>query len=147
LYSSAATLPYEIAGCDCTVTFDDGSSQSFDDWTAEAVGTPQPSGADFTVEVADASYSSGSYETNIANWALTFIPRGTATSAQSPFGNNQSTISGSGATNSDGVFTLDTSNAKIKNTGDWDYALMVQMTLPDGSIECFASDPEMEVGS
>jgi hypothetical protein len=83
---------------------------------------------------------------NVANWALTFIPRG-ATSQQSPFGNNQNTISGNGATRSDGLFTLNTGNVKIKNTGDWDWALMVQMVLPNGSVECFCSDPEMEVGS
>jgi hypothetical protein len=46
-----------------------------------------------------------------------------------------------------GVFTLNTGNVKIKNAGDWDYALMIQMTLPDGSIKCFSSDPEMEVST
>jgi hypothetical protein len=41
----------------------------------------------------------------------------------------------------------DASYVKIKNSGDWDWGLMVQMMLPGGAIECFSSDPEMEVGS
>ena len=148
LYSTDGTLPYEIKGCDCTVSFDEGQPQTFNNWTAEAVGTPQPSGANFTIKVADAAYSSGSYETTVANWALTFIPRGDDNDTQSPFSNNESTIVGSGALSNDppGVFTLDTTSEKIKNEGDWDYSLMIQMNLPDGSIKCFSSDPEMEVG-
>jgi hypothetical protein len=46
-----------------------------------------------------------------------------------------------------GRFTLDLGNVKIKNSGDWDWGLMVQMVLPGGAIKCFSSDPEMEVGS
>lgn len=146
LYSSAANPPYEVSGCEGTIGYSDGSSVPFSGWSAEAVGTPQPNGASFTLKVADASYSSSSNVTGVANWALTFIPRG-STRAQSPFGNNQNTISGSGATNNDGVFTLNLGNVTINNVGDWDWSLMIQMTLPDGTIKCFSSDPEMEVGS
>ena len=50
--------------------------------------------------------------------------------------------------NSNGVFTLDTGNVKIKNAGDWDWSLMVQMRMADGvTIKCFSSDPEMEVST
>jgi hypothetical protein len=148
LYSSATTPPYEVAGCEGTISYDNSTNQPFLGWVAEDIGTPEPNGATFTLEVADSSYASGSNETSVANWALTFIPRGTTT-VESPFGNNQNTISGSGATNNDGVFTLDLGNETIKNAGDFDWCLMVQMVLPgpDGAIKCFSSDPEMEVGT
>ena len=145
LYSSTVSPPYEVAGCEGLITYDTGS-QPFTGWNAEDIGTPQPSGATFTLTVADSSYSTGSNETGVANWALTFIPRA-PTTAQSPFGNNQNTITGSGAANNSGVFTLDLGNVKIKNPGDWDWALVIQMTMADGTtIKCFSSDPEMEVG-
>jgi hypothetical protein len=146
LYSSAANPPYDVAGCEGTISYNDGTVVPFSGWVSEDIGTPEPNGADFTVIVADSSYSSGSNETGVANWAVTFIPRGSTTS-QSPIGNNQSTVSGTGATNNVGVFTLNLRNATIKNAGDWDWSLMIQMTLPDGTIKCFSSDPEMEVGA
>jgi hypothetical protein len=146
LYSSSPNPPYNVAGCDGKVTFADGTRTDFPGWNAMAVGTPQANGATFELYVADSSYSSGSNVTGVANWALTFIPRA-GTSQQSPFGNNQNTISGSGATNNNGVFALNLGNAKIKNAGNWDWSLMIQMTLPGGTVKCFASDPEMEVGS
>ena len=145
LYSSAASPPYEVSGCDGTISYTNNAPDTtFSGWNAVDIGTPQPGGATLTVTVADASYSSSSNVTGVANWALTFIPRGT-TRAQSPFDNNQNTISGSGAVNNDGVFTLDLANEKITSSGDWDWSLMVQMTMPDGTIKCFSSDPEMEV--
>jgi len=97
--------------------------------------------------VTDSSYSTGNNQTGIANWALTFIPRG-STTAQSPFGNNQNTLTGSGGSNSNGTSTLDIGNLKIKNGGDWDWGLMVQMEMADGTtIKCFSSDPGMEVST
>jgi hypothetical protein len=152
LYSADAdspSPPYEVKDIQGTISYSDGSSSGFSGWSAENIGTPQQSGATFTFQVRDASYSSSSNVTSVGNWALTFIPRGTTT-AQSPFGNNQNAISGSGAANDPvnaGRFTLDLSSVKIKNSGDWDWGLMVQMMLPGGAIKCFSSDPEMEVGS
>ena len=146
LYSSAASPPYKIAGLEGTISYNDGSDVDFTGWNPEDIGTPEPNGATFTLMVADSSYSTGNNETGVANWAVTFIPRA-PTTAQSPFGNNQNTISGSGATNNVGVFTLNLGNETIKNSGDWDWSLMIQMTLPDGTIKCFSSDPEMEVGA
>jgi hypothetical protein len=148
LYSSATTPPYEVAGCEGTIYYDNSTNLPFLGWVAEDIGTPEPNGATFTLKVADSSYASGSNETSVANWALTFIPRGTTT-VQSPFGNNQNTISGSGATNDDGVLTLDLGNETIKNAGDFDWSLMIQMVLPGTPtvIKCFSSDPEMEVGT
>ena len=145
LDSSDAGPRYEIADCDGVISYDGSPDQRFDGWNAEDIGTPEPNGANFTLMVTDSSYDLGN-QTGIANWALTFIPRGSTTEL-SPFGNNLNTISGSGGSNSNGTFTLDTGNVKIKNAGDWDWGLMVQMTMPDGiTIKCFSSDPEMEVG-
>ena len=147
LYSSSANPPYDVAGCTDTISYNNNApDSSFSGWNAESIGTPQPSGAAFTLIVADSNYASGSNETGIGNWALTFIPRA-GTSQQSPFGNSQNTIASSGATNNDGVFTLNLGNIKIKNAGNWDWSLMIQMVLPGGAVKCFASDPEMEVGS
>jgi hypothetical protein len=146
LYTSDPNPPYDMSGCAGTITYSDAPNSSFNGWNAMSIGTPQASGAAFTLQIADASYSSGNNQTGIANWALTFIPR-SGTSQQSPFGNNQNTIAGSGATNNNGVFTLNLGNVKIKNAGNWDWCLVAQMTLPDGSVKCFASDPEMEVGT
>jgi hypothetical protein len=148
LYSSTPNPPYDVAGCQGTISYNNNApAGTFNGWNAVNMGTPQPSGAAFTLMVADSSYSSSSNVTGVANWALTFIPRA-GTSQQSPFGNNQNTITGSGATNNNGVFTLNLGNAKIKNAGDWDWSLMIQMTMPGGTVvKCFSSDPEMEVGS
>ena len=146
LYSSIANPPYEISGLEGTIYYDDGTDVDFNGWNAENIGTPESNGATFTLQVADSDYSTGTNETGVANWALTFIPRA-PTTAQSPFGNSQNTISGSGAANSSGVFTLDLGNETIKNAGTWDWSLMIQMTLPGGVVKCFSSDPEMEVGT
>ena len=152
LYSATTNPPYEVAGCAGTITFNNNApSLDFSGWNAEDIGTPQPSGAAFTLMVADSSYSSGNNVTVVENWAVTFIPRGTTT-RQSPFGNNQNTIAGTGVlVNNNGVFTLlnAQSNIKIKNAGDWDWGLMIQMVVPIAGVsvvKCFSSDPEMEVG-
>jgi hypothetical protein len=146
LYSSAAPAPYNVAGCEGTIYYNDNTDVELEGWVAEVIGTPEPNGATFTLEVADSDYASGSNVTGVANWAVTFVPRGTTT-AQSPFGNNVNTITGSGASNDNGVFTLDFGSQTIKNSGDWDWSLMIQMTLPSGTVKCFSSDPEMEVGT
>jgi len=140
-----ATPPYEVGSILGTVSYNDKGNSTFNTWTTEKVGTPQPAGADFSISVTDQGWSSGN-QTGIANWALTFIPRG-ATNGSSPFGNNQNTITGNGASGSNDTFTLNFTggNPKIKNPGSWDWSLMVQMTLPGGQIHCFSSDPEMEV--
>ena len=70
LYSTTVSPPYEVAGCEGVISYDDGTSQSFNGWNAEDIGTPQPNGASFSLVVADSSYSSGNNQTGIANWAL-----------------------------------------------------------------------------
>ncbi len=148
LYSANSPAPFNIAGCDGQVNFSDGSSQQFPNWAAANLGTPEPNGASLAVTVADSSYSSSGNVTGVGNWAITFIPRGANATSQSPVGNNQSTITGTGATNNNGQFALPLSNVSIKNSGDFDWMLMVQMIMSDGvTIKCFASDPEMEVGA
>src|SRR5215831_21355233 len=113
LYSSDPNPPYDVSGCAGTITYSDGTDDQFQGWNAQNLGTPQPNGASFTLMVADANYSSGNNQTSVATWALTFIPR-SGTSQQSPFGNNVNTITGNGATNNNGVFTLNLGNVKIK---------------------------------
>ena len=141
----ANTPPYEITGCSGLVSYADNTQSSFSGWNAEAVGTPQASGAAFSLIVVDNGYSATN-QTAIGNWALTFIPRGAQNNLASPFGNNQNTLTGSGVLSQNGnTFTLSIGNNKIKNAGSWDWALMVQITLPGGAIHCYASDPEMDV--
>jgi hypothetical protein len=144
LDSSATAAPFLISNCSGVITYADGSTGQWGGWAAEDLGTPEPNGATFTLNVVDTSYPLNL--TSVQNWALTFIPRG-STSQDSPFGNNVNTITGMGAANTNGNFALDLGGAKIKNAGDWDWALMVQMQLSSGEIRCFASDPEMEVGA
>ncbi len=146
LTSLASGPPYEVAGCQGSIVYNDNTPVShFLGFNTESIGTPQPSGATFKLQVYDADFANN--RTSVASWALTCIPRG-STQAQSPFGNNQNTISGTGATgDGNGTFTLDVGNVRIQNSGDWDYALLIQMVMPDSSIKCFSSDPEMEVGA
>ncbi len=102
--------------------------------------------------MTDAAYS-GSNATSIGNWAVTFIPRGSGTTDASPFGNNITTLTGTGGTNNNGTFTLNLGNNTIKNEGSWDWALMVQIIIPattgpspsPSMTLCFSSDPEMDV--
>ncbi len=143
----ANTPPYNITGCSGLVTYSDNTSAPINGWDAEAIGTPQPNGASFSLNVNDAGYSSTN-QTSIGNWALTCIPRSPTTQA-SPFTSNSNTITGNGATGSNGNFSLNFSNPvpKIKNAGDWDWSLMVQINLPGGVIHCYGSDPEMDVSS
>jgi hypothetical protein len=142
--SSVASAPYNFASLSGQVNFSDGTHQSFSGWTSQNVGTPQPSGAAFSLNVVDSSYTAN--QTSIGNWALTFIPR-SPTTQDSPFGNNENTITGTGASGQNGTFSLDIGGAKIKNGGNWDWTLMMQVDFPNGQIHCFASDPEMDVGA
>jgi hypothetical protein len=147
LPSSASGPPYNVTGCAGTITFTDGSSSPFKGWALEEMPAPQDGGAAFTVNVTDADRSD-SNQTSIGNWALTFIPRAPSTGA-SPFGSGKNLITGNGPTSpgSGSTFTLNTTKYRIKRTGTWDWSLIIQMNLPDGTTKCFASDPEMEVES
>jgi hypothetical protein len=142
LDSSAANAPYNITNCTGVITFDDGTQRPWSGWVAEEIGQPEPNGATFTINVVDSSYAVN--QTSIQNWALTFLPRGETPQA-SPFGNNANTVTGNSGTNQIGNFGLDLSGLKIKNAGDWDWSLMVQIGFQSGDIHCFASDPEMDV--
>lgn len=146
--STANSAPYNMTGISGTITKQTGNPVTFNDWSAEDLGTPDPNGATFALMVTDLDYASQNNTTGIANWAVTFIPRA-GTTLSSPTANNKNTIAGSGFTNNaNGTSTLfsGTTNA-IKNSGDWDWSLMIQITLPNNVVKCFASDPEMEVST
>ena len=140
---ATAAPPYNIADCSVYVQYADGTNATLQGWGPEALSAPQTGGATFAVNLVDTNPTPA---TGLQNWALTCIPR-SGTSDASPFGNNKNTLSGTGpgAANG-GNFPLDMNTPKIKNTGTWDWALMVQVVGSDGVIRCFASDPEMEVG-
>lgn len=152
--TTPTTPPYNITGCGGTVTYDDDTTSTIDGFNAEDIGTPDSSGASFTLNVTDSGYNSTSNATSIGNWALTCIPR-SPTTVSSPFAANQNTITGSGATNNNGTFTLsfDNPQPKIKNAGNFDWSLMVQVIIPVPKsrqppttvTHCFGSDPEMDV--
>lgn len=143
--ATATTPPYVITGISGRVDYDGGvGSTYFNTWSPETVGTPQTNGAAFNLSVTDAGYNSANNATSIGNWAVTFVPR-SPTTADSPFGNNIDTITGSGGSNSNGTFVLNIGNNTIKNAGGWDWALMVQIIIPNVGTHCFASDPEMDV--
>lgn len=150
LNSTGAQPPYNMSGCLCAVTLDDGSTTSVTDWTLESIPHPPPNGngADFTLKIIDDGYNGGSNPSSVAGWALTFLPR-PGTSQASPFGNNQNTLTGGSVANANSsVFTLNVGNAKIKQSGKWDWVLIVQMNTGlagSQTIKCFASDPEMDV--
>jgi hypothetical protein len=147
LGSTAASTPYNITGCSGTITTQSGPV-NFTGFVAENLGTPDPNGATFALMVTDLDYAAQNSATGIANWAVTFIPRGDDTTVSSPTSNSKNTITGSGYTNNaNGTFTLFSGNTNaIKYTGTWDWSLMIQITLPNNVVKCFASDPEMEVG-
>ena len=143
LDSSAGAPPFNVSSCSGQITYDSGPPQPFSGWNAVDVGTPDPNGAVFSLNVIDANYPSG--QTSVANWALTFIPR-PGTSQASPFGNNQNTVAGTGSAAAiNGNFSLPLGTVRVKNAGDWDWALMIQISFPNSTIKCFASDPEMDV--
>ena len=144
LDSSIASPPYLIGNCSGLITYNDSTPpKPWGGWNAVDIGTPVSSGAALTVNVIDSNYPVN--QTVVKNWALTFLPRGT-TNDVSPFGTNQNTVAGAGGTVViPGNTSLALSNVKIKNAGDWDWSLMVQMQMSDTEIHCFASDPEMDV--
>jgi hypothetical protein len=144
LKSSLTTSPFNITECDSTITDVDGKSLHYSGWNPQNVGKPQAGGADFTLTVQDLDYATTN-QTTLANWVLTCLRRG-ATREASPFSANDSSIAGNGGTlTSSGIFTLDLKNAKIKNAGSWDWSLLVQIVMPDQTVKCFVSDPEMDV--
>jgi hypothetical protein len=151
LDSSVAGPPYEILNCSTYVTFSDNSNTTLPGWGIAAIGTPQSSGAPFALVLKDQNTSP---ITGVVNWSLTCIPRAPTTAA-SPFSNNAASIAGAGSTPANGGgFQLNfantndpgTRNPKINNSGTWDWSLMVQVTCADGTVRCYGSDPEMEVG-
>jgi hypothetical protein len=162
-----AAPPYEVTGCSGAVTTQASGTPppppvltNFTGFGAESIGTPQPSGATFSLSVTDLSYNATTRATSIGNWALMFIPC-QGTTQLSPFGNNASSamITGSGGTVSGQTFSLPIPNSvKIQQLGNnittagWDWVLMVQMIIPTTNptgtvVHCFASDPEWDVSS
>ena len=146
LDSSASAPPYNVsAQMTCIVTYDEGDPASFPNFATEAIGTLANGGATFTLIVVDSNYPNSA--TTVGNWALTCIPRA-PTTGTSPFQSQNSTITNPrnqvSYTNSNGTLTLNTGNAKLMNTGSWDWSLMVQMITSNGT-KCFASDPEMDI--
>jgi hypothetical protein len=107
LSSSTTSAPFNMTDCQGQVNYSDGSHQPFYHWAAAILGSVDSNGANLAITVVDSSYS-GSNVTSIANWAITFIPRGANATSQSPVGNNQSTILGYGATDpgNNGQFVL-----------------------------------------
>lgn len=165
LSSASGGPPYNIPTCSgyytTQVTGSNPVQNPFTGFGALNIGTPQPSGASFSVSVTDSSYGTN-WASSIGNWALVFIPR-PGTTQQSPFGPNagSSLITGSGGTlgsePGSQTFTLPIPNGvaiqALGNTGStngWDWMLMVQMnvpTTPSATTICFSSDPEMDVSS
>jgi len=144
LKSTLNTPPFNITDCQSTITDENGHKSTYSGWNPQDVGKPKADGADFTLTVQDLDYSSTN-ETTLANWVLTCLRRGD-TDKFSPFSANDSSIAGKGGTlTSPGIFKLDLKNAKIKNAGSWDWSLLVQIVMPDKTVKCFVSDPEMDV--
>ncbi len=155
LDSSISAPTYNVASCLTLVTYSDNSTSTLPGWGNAALATPQPNGATFNLVLLDSNLSAPM--TAILNWALTCIPRATTPpSGASPFGNNISSIGGSGSTPGNGgglalnfgnTNNPSNNNPKIKNVCTWDWSLMVQVVCADGAtVKCFGSDPEMEVG-
>jgi hypothetical protein len=123
--------------------------RTFSGWSTEDLGTPKSGGADFVLLVEDSEFDPQTNPTSVANWVVTFIPRGDPTKTPgSPF-SNDSSIAGSGAQMSGKDFVLDLKDAKIQKRGakySWDWTLAIQIVLADGSTTvCFVSDPQMDV--
>lgn len=147
LNSTISGPPYDMSDCQCVIVLDDGTSSTLTGWGQVKIPVPVNNGARFSLAVRDSGFSSATNPSSIAGWALTFLPR-PGTSQASPFGNNAHTLTGGAVSSSGNLFPLDLGNAKIKQSGGWDWVLMAQMiTGPAGqqAIRCFASDPEMEV--
>lgn len=146
LDSSASAPPYNVSSqMTCAVTRDDGTTTYYNNFAIESIGTLANGGATFTLIVVDSNYANSA--TTVGNWALTCIPRSSSTGV-SPFQAQNVTITNPNNqvsyTNTNGTFTLNTGNAKLANSGSWDWSLMVQMITTYGT-KCFASDPEMDI--
>lgn len=147
LNTTSNVPPFNVSGCTADITTD-GVSIPTPGWGQEHIRKLAANGAEFSVKVRDGASAPA---TGIGYWALTYIRRTDASDA-SPFANNKSIIQGRGGVLADGCFTLDLAEGqgngrsiKIKNAGDWDWSLMVQMICPGSVIKCFGSDPEMKV--
>jgi hypothetical protein len=164
--SSATTSgpPYNIPTCSGSYTTqlpgNDPVQNPFTGFGKLNIGTPQPSGASFSVSITDLSYGTN-WASSIGNWALVFIPR-PGTTQLSPFGPNAASalITGNGGSlgsqPGSQTFTLPIpTSAAIQTLGNnvtsagWDWMLMVQMNVAStpASTRCFSSDPEMDVTS
>ena len=139
-----ADTPFYFTAVGGEVDFADGSSTKFNGWVDLNIGTPQPGGASFSLSVADTANGVAS----VGNWILVFIPRSPLTD-KSPFDPNKSSISGGGATVSNGVFLLGIDpSTKIKKRalkGSWDWCLLIQLMMSDKTMRTYVSDPEMDV--
>jgi hypothetical protein len=145
--SKLTVPPYIIKEASTRIDYSDGSYLTYPGWGTQRINNPKSGGAPFTIVVVDLGFSSTN-QTDVAQWAMTFIPR-RPTTAESPFSNKKNTIAGEGTSAaSNGTFTLDfrKDDPSIKKqTGSWDWSLMVQMALPSGVLMCLVSDPEMDV--
>src|SRR5262249_18363582 len=142
ILDSSSRPPYAMSGCEGTIYHVDGSTTTFHDWETEQIGTPISGGADFALLIKDTQYAPGN-KTKVANWVVTFIPRGDPNSVPgSPF-SGKSSFSGTGAFMFGDDFYLDLKNAKIQKRAtkySWDWTVAVQITLTDGTTKCFVSD-------
>ena len=148
ILDSSSRPPYAMSGCEGTIYHVDGSSTTFHDWETEQIGTPISGGAEFALFIEDTAYAPLN-KTSVANWVVTFIPRGDVNSVPgSPF-SGKSSISGTGAAVISNDFFLDLKNAKIQKRAakySWDWTVAVQITLSDQTTtKCFVSDPQMDV--
>jgi hypothetical protein len=149
ILDSSSRPPYAMSGCEGTIYHVDGSSTTFHDWETEQIGTPISGGADFALLIKDTRYDDPGNKTSVANWVVTFIPRGDANSVPgSPF-SGKTSVSGTRAAVISNDFFLDLKNAKIQKRAakySWDWTVAVQITLSDQTTtKCFVSDPQMDV--
>src|SRR5262245_57974738 len=145
---SSSEPPYAMSGCEGTIYHVSDPQTTFHDWEPENIGTPVSGGAEFALLIEDAQNGSTTPPTSVANWVVTFIPRGDGNSIPgSPF-SGKSSISGTGAVMFLNDFLLDLKNAKIQKRASnysWDWTVAVQIVARDGETKCFVSDPQMDV--
>lgn len=147
ILDSSSDGPYAMSGCEGTIYHVSDPPTTFDGWETEKIGTPISGGAQFALLIEDTQYDSAR-PTSVANWVVTFVPRGDVNSVPgSPF-SGKGSISGTGAAMFLDDFLLDLKNAKIQKRASkysWDWTVAVQIVLPDGTTKCFVSDPQMDV--
>ncbi|HMF96859.1 MAG TPA: hypothetical protein VKE96_21320 [Vicinamibacterales bacterium] len=146
ILDSASSAPYAMSGCEGTIYHVDGSKTTFSAWETEKIGTPISGGAEFALLIKDTQNESAT-RTSVANWVVTFIPRGDVNTVPgSPF-SGKSSFSGTGAVMFLNDFLLDLKNAKIQKRAarySWDWTVAVQIVTIEGT-KCFVSDPQMDV--